>query len=182
MKGLKAYILYGILFVSLLGTVLHFAYAWSGERLFVGLFTPINESIWEHTKLLFFPMTVFSLLPFKKTHAQYPCLRSGMRLGSLAGVFSIIIFFYTYSGILGFHTAAADISIFYISVILAFSIAYKRALSCKAGPYESLLLWIQIVLLVLYVIFTLFPPDIALFISPDTTTLKHANPWQYQQW
>ncbi len=167
MKGLKIYILYGILFVSLLGTVLHFAYAWSGEHFFVGLFTPVNESIWEHTKLLFFPMTVFSLLPFKKTHAEYPCLRSGLLLGALAGVFSIIVLFYTYSGILGFHTAFVDISIFYISVIFAFSIACKRALSCKATPYEALLHGMQIILLVLYVAFTLFPPDIALFVSPD---------------
>lgn len=45
----------GILFVSVLGVLMHFVYEWSGSNRFVGLFAPINESTWEHMKLLFFP-------------------------------------------------------------------------------------------------------------------------------
>ena len=42
-----------ILSVSLLGTLLHFTYRWSGRN---PLIAPVNESVWEHMKLLFFPM------------------------------------------------------------------------------------------------------------------------------
>jgi hypothetical protein len=40
---------------TLLGTLLHFAYDFSGQNFVVGLFSAINESTWEHLKLLFMP-------------------------------------------------------------------------------------------------------------------------------
>ena len=46
----------GILCVSILGTLLHFTYRWSGRNPLIGLIAPVNESVWEHMKLLFFPM------------------------------------------------------------------------------------------------------------------------------
>ena len=58
MKGLKSYIITGIIFVSIVGTLFHFVYEWSGNNILIGLFTPINESIWEHTKLIFFPIAI----------------------------------------------------------------------------------------------------------------------------
>lgn len=166
MKNLKSYLILGIIFVSILGTLFHFAYKWSGNNIFFGLFTPINESIWEHTKLLFFPMLIYSFCLNKKTGKEYPCLNSAMISGMLSGVLMIIVMFYTYTDIIGFHTAFADIAIFYISVILAFYIAYKLTLSCKADKYHTLLQALQIAMICLFIIFTFSPPDIPLFISP----------------
>jgi Family of unknown function (DUF6512) len=34
------------------GTLLHFVYGWSGQNALAGLVSPVNESVWEHTKLL----------------------------------------------------------------------------------------------------------------------------------
>lgn len=166
MKKLKMYIIAGIIFVSVLGTLFHFVYEWSGNNVLVGLFTPINESIWEHTKLLFFPMLIYSFYINKKIGKEYPCLNSAMMLGTISGVALIIVIFYTYTGILGFHTAFADISIFYISAILAFYITYKLALSCKVDKYSKLLKLLQILIICLYIIFTFFPPNIPLFAIP----------------
>ena len=42
----------------ILGILLHFTYEWSGDKIIVGLFSAINESTWEHLKLLFFPMVI----------------------------------------------------------------------------------------------------------------------------
>lgn len=166
MKGLKSYIITGIIFVSVLGTLLHFAYTLSGNNFIVGLFTPINESIWEHTKLLFFPMLIYSLYQHRKIKDNYPCVLSAMILGALSGVLLIIILFYTYSGIIGFNIAFADIAIFYISVIASFYIAYKSTLSCKIDKYNVALQILSIVLVCLFITFTLYPPDIPLFINP----------------
>ena len=165
MKGLKSYIVGGIIFVSALGTLFHFVYEWSGNNVFAGLFTPINESIWEHTKLLFFPMLIYSFFLNKKIGKDYPCLYSAMISGMLSGVALIIIMFYTYTGIIGFHTAFADISIFYITVILAFYLAYKLTVSCKAEKCSKLLHFLQILMICLYIIFTFFPPNIPLFVG-----------------
>lgn len=166
MKDLKLYMLKGVLLVSVLGTLLHFAYSWSGENLFVGIFTPINESIWEHTKLLFFPMLIYSVFLSFKIGKKYPCISSSMILGELIGILSIIVLFYTYSGTIGFHVAALDISIFYISVLLSFGTSYKSFFVCKLNKYNLFLKFIQIIIIFLFILFTFYPPNIPLFINP----------------
>ena len=163
MKNLKTYTITGIILVSLLGTLLHFAYEWSGNNFLLGLFVPVNESIWEHTKLLFFPMMLYLFLN-KKARAKYPCLTASTIYGALFGALMIIVLFYTYSGITGKHTSLADISIYYVSVIVSFLIIYKNTLNCTQSNTSSALLLAASVTL-LYIIFTLFPPNLPLFIS-----------------
>ena len=45
--------LIAFLVISILGTIGHFLFEWTGENAIVGLFFPVNESTWEHLKLLF---------------------------------------------------------------------------------------------------------------------------------
>ncbi len=42
------YELFGIIFIVLLGSSLHFTYELSGENPLVGAFSAVNESVWEH--------------------------------------------------------------------------------------------------------------------------------------
>lgn len=165
MKNIKAYFIAGVLFTAVLGTFLHFAYELSGNNFFVGLFAPINESIWEHTKLIYFPTLICGLYINKNLKNQYPCIYSAMSFASLLGILLIIILFYTYSGIIGSHIAFVDISIFYISVIISFCVGYKLTLSCRQNSFGTLLQLLNILIVCLFVIFTLSPPDIPLFIS-----------------
>ena len=157
MKNIKSYIIKGILFVSVLGTIFHFIYEWSGHNIFVGFFAPTNESIWEHTKLIFFPMLIYSY--FERKYIA----KSSVIMGAFWGVWLIISLFYTYSGILGTHFAFADVSIFYISVILSFYIAFKNMVSCKENRYSAILKILLVIMIFLYIIFTFYPPNIPLF-------------------
>lgn len=50
-----------ILAVAILGSLNHFLYDWTGGSSFAALFCPINESPWEHLKLLFFPFLFVTL-------------------------------------------------------------------------------------------------------------------------
>ena len=52
--------LFGFAVTSLLGTVLHFLYEWLGEAVWIAPFSGVNESTWEHMKLLFWPMLAFA--------------------------------------------------------------------------------------------------------------------------
>ena len=166
MRSLKSYILTGIILVSALGTFLHFAYDLSDNNFLVGLFTPINESIWEHTKLIFFPILIYGLFLSLKQSDVYPDIYSVTILGALVGVFLIITTFYTYSGIIGNHFAFVDISIFYVSVITAFYVTYKTALSSNIKKWSTTLTLLSILMIGLYINFTLYPPNIPLFIAP----------------
>jgi len=166
MKHIKTYMTAGAIFVSVLGTFLHFAYALSGNNILVGLFTPVNESIWEHTKLIYFPMLLYAFYLNKKVKDEYPRVYPAMIAGALLGVLLIIILFYTYSGIIGFNVAFLDISIFYISVIASFYIAYRFLLSCEIDKWNVPLKILNILMIGLFILFTFCPPNIPLFINP----------------
>ncbi len=56
------YQIFSAIFAIILGTLLHFAYEWSGNNAFVGSFSSINESTWEHLKLAFFPMLITAII------------------------------------------------------------------------------------------------------------------------
>ena len=52
----------GFLFAATAGTLLHFVYDWSGGIPLVAAFSAVNESTWEHMKILFFPVFLFSVV------------------------------------------------------------------------------------------------------------------------
>lgn len=74
MQNLRKFTVIGILFVSVAGTLLHFVYDWSGQNPLVGFFAPVNESTWEHMKLLFFPMLLYGLVAVPILKSAYPFL------------------------------------------------------------------------------------------------------------
>ena len=63
MNDLKKFCVIGFFVTTVLGILSHFVYDWTGGGFLIGLFFPVNESTWEHMKLLFFPM-FFSLFRF----------------------------------------------------------------------------------------------------------------------
>lgn len=121
-KKLNLYIILGIIFTIITGTLLHFAYEWSGSNSIVGLFSPINESVWEHMKLLFYPMSIwiiYGYFKFGKSSANYICASI---IGLVSGLILIPVLFYTYTSITAKSIIWIDISIFVISIIIAFFI------------------------------------------------------------
>ena len=159
----------GILFTLILGTLSHFFYEWSGENPFVALFSPVNESVWEHTKLLFFPVflyTLFEIVVLFKTSGQFLTARIA---GILLGMFFMISSYFTYTGISGRHFLAVDILIFILSVLITFFAS--RYLEVHV-PHLHLPLLANYALLLLFIIlffsFTFHPPVSPLFADPTT--------------
>lgn len=163
MNQLKRCTISGIIFVTILGTLSHFFYEWSGQNPIIGLLSPVSESTWEHMKLLFFPMLLFSFYMSGKLKEHYPCITASLYLGNLLGTMLIPVIFYTYTGILGFHLLFLDIAVFILSVIAGFYTAYRLTLSCRVKTLQSLLGLILIALAAAFFIFTYYPPNIALF-------------------
>lgn len=166
MKQLKIFTIIGIIFVIITGTLAHFLYDWTGNNYIIGLFTPVNESIWEHMKLVFFPMLIYSLFMIFIFREKYPCITSSLCLGILTGTLLIPICHYAYTYLLGKDIFIFDIAIFIVSVLIAFRLSYKYALSCKLQPYTLFLIGLVCILLVCFVVFTYHPPAIRLFADP----------------
>ena len=166
MKHLKRYTIIGIIFVLTVGSLSHFLYDWSGNNNIVGLFTPINESIWEHMKLLFFPMLLYAIFLIFKFRKVYSCITSSLCFGIFTGTILIPIFFYAYLAILGEDIFILDIGIFILSIFIAFWLTYKLTLSCRLEPYTLLLCFFVCVLLICFVWFTYHAPAARIFEDP----------------
>ena len=75
----------GFLFTGALGTLLHFVYEWSGGSALAAWFSAVNESTWEHMKLLFVPLFLFSVVQVCVLGRDCPHLLWSRALSTLAG-------------------------------------------------------------------------------------------------
>lgn len=169
MKQLKCCTIIGIIFVLITGTLAHFLYDWAQNNFIVGLFTPINESVWEHMKLIFFPILVYSFFMKSKFRTNYPCIICSLHFGILLGTSLIPIFFYGYTCILQKDIFVLDISTFILSTIIAFIIIYKFTLSCTLQSHSLLLYSLVGILFLCFILFTYNPPDLKIFNEPSAS-------------
>ena len=165
MSSLKRFCVIGFLLTTIVGIVSHFVYDWTGENFLVGLFFPVNESTWEHMKQVFFPMLVYSMIAGRGQERQYPCVYNAMFSGILAGLLLIPTLFYTYSGILGFNVAWANIVVYILSMLAAFVVVYRVASTCK-NKNSAVLRRVMYVLLVAFMVFSVYPPKLGIFMAP----------------
>ena len=60
-RSLLLWQVFGLTFSAVLGTLLHFLYDWTDLE-FLKPISAINESTFEHMKILFFPMLIFAII------------------------------------------------------------------------------------------------------------------------
>lgn len=161
----------GFVFTSIAGTLLHFAFDWSGQSPFWGLFSAVNESIWEHMKLLFFPLLAFSLIESRYVAPQHPTFWCTKLLGTLVGLTLIPVLYYTYTGALGVYADWFNITIFFLAAAAVYFVETKylnRAHARCVSPASAVAL--LCLLAGVFFLFTFAPPRIPLFQDPLTKT------------
>ena len=163
--------LVGFATTSIGGTLLHFLYEWSNKAVWIAPFSGVNESTWEHMKLLFWPMFIFSIIQsfFFGEYANFWCVK--LR-GALLGLGLIPIIFYTYNGVIGRSPDWINIAIFFISAAVAYVYETKELrsqnLPCKSPKLAfSVLCFIA----VLFIVFTFWTPQIRIFKDHLTVNL-----------
>lgn len=167
-KKLKTVQIVVIILAIVFGTLLHFTYEWSGENRIVGLFSATNESVWEHLKLVFYPMLILAIVEYfvvKKEANNYIEAKS---LGIFLTIAFIIVFYYTYTGIIGKTFFIIDILTFIISIILGEWVSYKLMIRKSESTTLSKILSSAIIFyfLISFILFTYNPPNINLFKDP----------------
>ena len=161
----------GFVFVSIIGTVNHFVFEWSNESVIAGIFTPINESSWEHLKLIFFPYLVFSIIQYS-FFGKSKSLAFSKAIGVTVGMATILAIFYTYSGIIGKNIDTINILSFFIGVSVAFLVDSKMQKSSTFDDlyYNVIGISLFVLLTIMFVLFTFAPPLIPLFKDPISDT------------
>lgn len=170
MKDMKRAQLIGLIFTLLVGTGLHFLYQLTGNHPAAGIFGAVNESTWEHLKMLFWPMLLFGAAEWFAYGKSYPNFILARTVSILAGMLTVIVLFYTYSGVLGKNIAVVDILIFVIGVTAAYCVSFCLLSSGKYASKKAVGVSVAVLLILMacFMVFTFRPPQIALFRDPDT--------------
>lgn len=173
MRKIKYWQITAILFTLIMGTLLHFTYEWSGNSKIVGVFSAINESTWEHLKLIFFPMLIFAIFEGINIYKETNNYIEAKTIGIIFGILFITVFFFTYTGIIGTNFAVLDIGGFVVGTILSEIIAYKimQMKSFSTNKTKTISIILISILVLCFIFFTFNPPNINYFRDPVQLTL-----------
>ena len=159
----------GFVFTAFVGTLLHFLFDWAGGNVCIALFSAVNESIWEHLKLLFYPMLLFAIVEYfcyGKHLTNFWCIK---QIGIQTGLLLIPILYYTYTGIFGINADWLNICIFFLvgaTVYYLETKCFQRHFASPLNPIWTFL--VMGILVLLFTVFTFRPPHIPLFQDPTT--------------
>jgi len=160
----------GFFFAAAAGTLLHFLYDWSGGSTLAAVISGVNESTWEHMKLFFVPVFLFTVVQVCVLGQSYSNILAVRAVSTLVGLALIPILFYTYTGILGYSVSWVNIGMFYLSALTAFTLDFRLLRSGKlSAPWLQLAglaaLW---AVAFAFVWCTFQPPRLGLWRDPVT--------------
>lgn len=164
-------IFYSILVATIfaLGSLAHNIYDWMPNA-FNALIFPINESIWEHLKILFYPTLFVGLVTLAVCKKQY---NLSWQKGIVATVFAAMVTMATllgmyYTFVYGFgvtENLGLHLGIMLASIMIGVAAGMHVYIFGKACPYRmSLFILIAITMIVLFGCFAFMPLPSPIFV------------------
>jgi hypothetical protein len=155
-----------VFFILLFGSGLHFAFELSNFWYPVAPFAAVNESIWEHLKMVFWPGLIFFTVQyaFLKNDACADQFWTAKALCLVLMPLLIAGGWYAVVAATGEHYFVVDIALFIGAIITGQLLSYA-VLSGKIGAGDKTrLAFLAIFLLALaFAIFSFYPPKLSLF-------------------
>lgn len=157
----------------LLGTIAcisHFAYQLSGKNVIIGVFNPVNESVWEHLKFMFFPF-LFWWIAMYLLHAEtwkgivpLNTLIVSAASSLVIAPLLVVLFYYSYTGVFGLESLLIDILLVFVCYCIALSAASHFLTYSEPGRWAAILSVIVISgISIAFVVFTFDPPKLPIF-------------------
>lgn len=151
-------------FLSIIGTVFHFLNDWTGNSRWTVWFAPVNESIWEHLKLLYFPGWIPLIVGVIREKQNFAAQTAGIILGMIW----ITAAYYTLYGITGRNWGWVNILIFIIGCCIAAWIGQHKPQCLANAAADGIAAFLLFVFLILFLRFTYAPPDLPFFADPQS--------------
>lgn len=165
--SLKKWQVIGFIFTGIAGVLLHFLYDLTGGSVLVAPFSAVNESIFEHMKLLFFPMFVFALVQSRYMEEKRQAFWCVKLVGILSGVVLIPVLYYTLNGAFGTMPDWTNIAIFFITAAISYILETwlfsQKNKKCKSSENAFLALCL---IAVIFATLTFSPLQFPLFQDP----------------
>lgn len=167
----KLFEIIGVFIILLIGTVWHNLYPSTGDNFLVGMFAPVNESMWEHWKIGYWPILIYALIeyPFIKDYVNNFVFAKAMSILAL----DIVTFGGTalYEIIIGPSDFKVHIIMYILGIIAAQIVSYLIMTRTEQSPKLNLIGWIVLILHgLLLIAFTFNPPRYDYFKDPFTGT------------
>lgn len=151
----------GFFVTVVLSFIFHFMYEWTGALAFL---FPVNESVWEHVKILFIPYLLYTIIELIVLEPTDKLNFLAIKAVSLIIIpIVMIVLFYTYSGIIGRHFTVIDILIGIFSLLIGFYISLKLLMINYKFNRPLIPITIASLILIFLIVFTYYPPRIELF-------------------
>lgn len=153
-----------ITITCIIGIILHFAYEFSGKNILVALFSAVNNSIWNHIKIIIFSIYIVSLVKMYITPKREKNLWTALFFKIITAIIAMLMLYNLYIFLFMVHNLIVDICIFYIAITLA-SIAQKIILNkVNVSPVvEDVYKYINLALIILTIIFSIYPLNLNVF-------------------
>ena len=158
----------GVLFIIFIGTALHFTFDFSGRNPVVGALSAVNESVWEHLKLPFWPSLLWMLIEMFFLRKAVSNFFTSKAIGIIIMIVFIPAVFYSYTAFTE-ENLAVDIATFMIAVVIGQIISYMLFKKGKPSKRTEMVAMIVIVFLaVIFIVFTFYPPHLSIFQDSNT--------------
>ncbi len=151
--------------VSSLGSVLHFAWDWSGRNAIVAFFAATNESTWEHLKMAFWPAVLTTPIHVRLA-GRPPNWLEATAIRWLVPPILIPVAFYTYLAFTGSNVLALDIGIFIVAILTGELLAIRVLNFPGTAGSRFLAITVMVVSLVCFATLSYYPLDNLLFEDP----------------
>ena len=162
-----AYEIIGVVFIILLGSSLHFTYELSGNSPIVGSFSPVNESVWEHMKMAFWPSLLWLIVEYVPLRKGTNNFFAAKALGAYVMVFAIPLIFYSYTSFTGESFLVIDIASFVAAIFLGQIVSYKILTFKPLRRVGERIACLMLFLLgASFVLFTFYTPHLQIFQNP----------------
>jgi len=154
--------------LGVLASLSHFVYKLSGKNLIVGLFNPVNESVWEHLKLMFFPFLLWWIVMYIIKSQKYDISLNtwieSAAVSSVAAPLSVLLQYYSYTGVFGIESVFIDILLTFICYFIALCVAshyIEYSAPNKCAAIASVI--VIIIIFIAFIVFTFNPPKLPIF-------------------
>lgn len=167
----QKWLIFGVSIIFVAASLLHFVYEWTGENKIIGLFVPVNESVWEHLKLVLLPIIIWWIAFYMVKGEKFSINKNKWYLGCIVSLVTsmlfILAFFYTYTEAFGIKSIVLDIVDTFLGIL------FGQILGAHIYKYSRGIDWVVSAIIILLIVgafawFTISPPELPIFL--DTTT------------
>lgn len=147
---------------TLAGVLLHFLYIWLPNPL-TALIAPVNESVWEHLKLLFWPYLAAAWLLVRWEADPWQAW-TGHLLALLVMPLGLLGSYYALKAGFGVERSWLNIALYALWLGIGFALARHVGASRRAAQYAPALLLAVCLWAVLLTLFTFSAPALPVFL------------------